>query len=94
MNMHAISGLLDKQARKSTDEAVRKLVREGQERIQSMALIHQNLYESDQLSGIDIRTYLLELSANIQRSQAGGTIRAEMVRCRLGKQPDSYSAHV
>lgn len=71
-NLQIISSLLDKQARKSTDEAVRKLVREGQERIQSMALIHQNLYESDQLSGIDIRTYLRELSANIQRSQAVG----------------------
>lgn len=72
-NLQIISSLLDKQARKSTDDAVRKLVREGQERIQSMALIHQNLYESDQLSGIDIRTYLLELSANIQRSQAVDT---------------------
>ena len=72
-NLQIISSLLDKQARKSTDEAVRRLVREGQERIQSMALIHQNLYESDQLSGIDIKSYLRELSENIQRSQAAET---------------------
>ncbi|MGH1434717.1 MAG: tetratricopeptide repeat-containing sensor histidine kinase [Lewinella sp.] len=69
-NLQIITGLLDKQARKSSDVAVRKLVKEGQERIQSMALIHQNLYESDQLSGIDIKSYLQELSQNIQRSQA------------------------
>lgn len=69
-NLQIISSLLDKQARKSTDEAVRKLVREGQERIQSMALIHQNLYESEQLSGIDIKSYLRELGRNIQKSQA------------------------
>jgi hypothetical protein len=50
-NLQIISGLLDKQARKSSDKAVRQLVREGQERIQSMALIHQNLYESEALSG-------------------------------------------
>lgn len=68
-NLQIISGLLDKQARKSSDEAVRQLVREGQERIQSMALIHQNLYESDELSGIDIKAYLQELSKNIQKSQ-------------------------
>ena len=68
-NLQIISGLLDRQARKSSDEAVRRLVREGQERIQSMALIHQNLYESEQLSGIDIKTYLRELSSNIQSSQ-------------------------
>ncbi len=77
-NLQIISSLLDKQARKSTDEAVQKLVREGQERIQSMALIHQNLYESDQLSGIDIRTYLRELSTNIQRSQAVGADQIEL----------------
>ena len=68
-NLQIISSLLDKQARKSSDEAVRQLVREGQERIQSMALIHQNLYESDQLSGIDIKSYLRELTTNIQHSQ-------------------------
>ncbi|MEL7248796.1 MAG: histidine kinase dimerization/phosphoacceptor domain -containing protein [Bacteroidota bacterium] len=68
-NLQIISGLLDRQARKSSDESVRRLVREGQERIQSMALIHQNLYESEQLSGIDIKTYLRELSGNIQHSQ-------------------------
>lgn len=69
-NLQIISSLLDKQARKSSDEVVRKLVKEGQERIQSMALIHQNLYESEQLSGIDIKSYLQELGANIQKSQA------------------------
>ncbi len=69
-NLQIISSLLDKQARKSSDAAVRKLVREGQERIQSMALIHQNLYESEQLSGIDIKSYLRELGQNIQKSQA------------------------
>ena len=68
-NLQIISSLLDKQARKPSDAAVRKLVKEGQERIQSMALIHQNLYESEQLSGIDIKSYLVELTDNIQRSQ-------------------------
>ncbi|MGH1434720.1 MAG: sensor histidine kinase [Lewinella sp.] len=72
-NLQIISGLLDKQARKSSDEAVRQLVREGQERIQSMALIHQNLYESEALSGIDIKAYLQELSKNIQKSQHENT---------------------
>lgn len=77
-NLQIISSLLDKQARKSSDQAVRKLVREGQERIQSMALIHQNLYESEQLSGIDIKSYLQELSENIQRSQAMGIDKVEL----------------
>lgn len=79
-NLQIISALLDKQARKSTDENVQRLVREGQERIQSMALVHQNLYQNDQLSGIDIRTYLHELSQNIQHSNQ---IVAEKVELEL-----------
>lgn len=69
-NLQIISSLLDKQARKSSDATVSKLVKEGKERIQSMALIHQNLYESEQLSGINIKSYLQELASNIQKSQA------------------------
>ena len=81
-NLQIISGLLDRQARKSSDEVVRQLVKEGQERIQSMALIHQNLYESDQLSGIDIKSYLRELSDNIQHSQAAN-LAEEQIQLEL-----------
>lgn len=84
-NLQIISSLLDKQARKSSDSAVRKLVKEGQERIQSMALIHQNLYESEQLSGIDIRSYLQELSGNIQKSQA---VSAEQIQLELNVEEE------
>lgn len=79
-NLQIISSLLDKQARKSSDQAVQQLVREGKERIQSMALIHQNLYESEHLSGIDIKSYLQELSTNIQSSQAvsKGQVKLEL----------------
>ncbi len=77
-NLQIISGLLDRQARKSSDKTVKQLVRQGQERIQSMALIHQNLYESEQLSGIDIKTYLRELGTNIQHSQHVDSTEAQI----------------
>ena len=64
-NLQIISSLLDKQARNSADNALKKMMREGQDRIQSMALIHQNLYESDDLSGIEIKNYIHELTQNI-----------------------------
>ncbi len=64
-NLQIISSLLDKQARISADKALQKMMREGQDRIQSMALIHQNLYESDSLSVIKIKNYINELTQNI-----------------------------
>ncbi len=77
-NLQIISGLLDKQARKASDETVKKLMREGQDRVQSMALIHQNLYQSDNMSSIDIKHYLEELTRNIARSQAAAGQNVEV----------------
>ncbi len=69
-NLQIISSLLQKQARLAGDGDAKKMAKEGQERIQSMALIHQNLYQSEQLSGVNIRSYLEDLGKNIGRSHA------------------------
>ncbi len=69
-NLQIISSLLQKQARLAGDGDAKRMAKEGQERIQSMALIHQNLYQSEQLSGVNIRSYLEDLGANIGRSNA------------------------
>lgn len=79
-NLQIISSLLQKQARLSSDGDAKKLAKEGQERIQSMALVHENLYQSEQLSGVNIRTYLEDLGANISRSHSrpGSGIQLEL----------------
>lgn len=68
-NLQIISSLLDKQARTSADKALKQMIHEGQDRIQSMALIHQNLYQSENLSNIEIQKYIQELTTNISSSQ-------------------------
>jgi two-component sensor histidine kinase len=70
-NLQIISGLLQTQADIADNEQVSRLMTEGQERIQSMALIHQNLYQSENLGGVNIRSYLEDLSENISRSYSG-----------------------
>lgn len=79
-NLQIISSLLQKQARLSNDGDAQRMAKEGQERIQSMALIHENLYQSDQLRGVNIRTYLEDLGANISRSHSkpGAGIELEL----------------
>ncbi len=57
-NLQIISGLFDKQARQVTDEATKKLMKAGQDRVFSIALVHQNLYQSENLTTIEIKSYL------------------------------------
>jgi len=77
-NLQVISGLLSKQARKSDDEEVKKMIREGRDRVYSMALVHQNLYQAENLSAINIKNYLEELTRNIAASQANENIEVEL----------------
>ncbi|MBL7818326.1 MAG: hypothetical protein JNL70_25160 [Saprospiraceae bacterium] len=69
-NLQIISGLLEKQALKSHDATTRKLMKEGQNRVFSMALVHQNLYQSNNLNAIEIKFYLNMLTQHIKQSHA------------------------
>jgi two-component system, sensor histidine kinase PdtaS len=57
-NLQIIHSLLSLQASKVKDEAVLKLLLESQNRIQSMALIHQTLYESKNFALVNIAAFL------------------------------------
>jgi PAS domain S-box-containing protein len=57
-NLHIIHSLLDLQSTRISDNAVQEMLRESQNRIRSMALIHQTLYESKDFAGVDFGTFL------------------------------------
>jgi PAS domain S-box-containing protein len=50
------------------DECARRLVRDAEDRIQAISLVHQMLYESRDLSRIRIKDYISELAALVYRS--------------------------
>lgn len=60
-NLQIISSLLNIQSQHIQDENVLSSIQEGQSRVQAMSLIHQNLYQSDHLSNVDIENYLQQL---------------------------------
>jgi len=60
-NLQVISSLLDLQSAYIQDEAALKAIKQGRDRVHSMALIHQNLYQEDNLIGIAIQTYFDQL---------------------------------
>ena len=64
-NMQVIYSLLNLQARGIADDAVRALFEESRDRVNSMALIHEQLYRSENLAQIDFKSYLQDLVRGI-----------------------------
>lgn len=85
-NLQIISGLLKLQARHLSDPTALDALREGRNRVQSMALIHQNLYQEENLTGIEADTYIgkladaLFLSYNITPGAVELETRIEPIR--------------
>ena len=57
-NMQVISSILNLQSKHIKDEQALKMFKNGQRRIRSMAMVHEKLYESDDLAGIDFAEYI------------------------------------
>jgi PAS domain S-box-containing protein len=75
-NLQITSSLLRLQAGKIADVAVRQLLRESQDRIRSMALVHDMLYRSQDLARVDFAEYVRTLVTQLFRSyNTGGRIR-------------------
>jgi two-component sensor histidine kinase len=60
-NLQVISSLLSLQSRQIKDTNIKQAIDEGRNRVRSMALIHQNLYQRESLTGINVNTYLQKL---------------------------------
>ena len=67
-NFMIISSLLHLQSNKINDESSRSLFRESRDRVQTMALIHQQLYQSSDLASVDFKSYLQLLIKNLYQS--------------------------
>ena len=64
-NLQVISGLLNLQSNYIKDESVRRVFKDSQGRIKTMALIHEGLYQREQLAQIDCTDYIQKLATNI-----------------------------
>ncbi len=64
-NLQVISSLLRLQSRYIQDENVMEMLKESQNRVRSMALVHEHLYQSKDLSRIDFSEYIRNLASHI-----------------------------
>ncbi|MCX6138455.1 MAG: PAS domain S-box protein [Ignavibacteriales bacterium] len=85
-NMQVISSLLHLQSDYAKDNYHKVLFDESQGRVKSMALIHEKLYQSENLASIDFLEYIRDLTDSLQRSTYGRQVTVSITGddCRLG----------
>jgi two-component sensor histidine kinase len=64
-NMQVMSSLLSLQTRAASNDETKRMLEENQHRIQSMALLHEMLYQSDDLATVDFARYLRRLGEHL-----------------------------
>lgn len=61
-NLQLVSSLLTLQGQSIDDKTVQQAINEGKSRVRSMALIHQDLYNKENLTDISVKDYLEKLT--------------------------------
>lgn len=67
-NLQVISSLLSLQAEKFEDKEVLEAFRESQNRVESIAMIHERLHESENMDAFDFSDYLRKLTTDLFNS--------------------------
>ncbi|MEG4515385.1 MULTISPECIES: PAS domain S-box protein [unclassified Microcoleus] len=86
-NLQVISSLLKLQSRYIQDSHVSEMLKESQNRVRSMALVHQQLYQSKDLSNIDFAEYIQNLAHNLfqayENHAEGVNLQTNIAPCSL-----------
>ena len=67
-NLQIISSILNLQTSFSSDPKVNEILKESQNRVKSMAYLHESLYQNKNFSFINFSDYLINLSKNLVHS--------------------------
>lgn len=77
-NLQVVSSLLHLQSSSVENPHVLEVLRESQNRIRSMALIHERLYQSRNLARIDMDDYIRSLAGSLVRSYDASGVRLSL----------------
>ncbi len=78
-NMQVISSLLNLQSAHIKDSQYKEMLKESQNRVRSMALVHERLYQSENLADIDFYEYITSLVRGLFRSYNATANRISLV---------------
>lgn len=77
-NLAIVSSLLKLQANQLTDEQVTRAIRTGQQRVEAMALIHQRLYQTNNVTTVNIREYLTDLANSLRQAYGYSAVNFDL----------------
>jgi two-component sensor histidine kinase len=77
-NLQVICSLLNLQSRSIEDQDTLRMFRESQDRVRSMALIHEKLYRSQDMARVDFADYLRNLAHHLVRSYGAESNRVKL----------------
>jgi len=90
-NMQVISSMLNMQSAQLQDPAARTAFKECQQRIKSMAMVHEKLYRSRDLSNVNFPDYLNNLAWNIFYDQQ---LEPDQVQLHLDIEPQNLNLNL
>jgi two-component sensor histidine kinase len=76
-NMQVVSSLLALQARAVSNDETKRMLEDTRNRIHSMAMLHETLYESGELAAVDFPKYILQMTNYLFRSYG---VESERIR--------------
>jgi two-component sensor histidine kinase len=77
-NLQTVSSLLSLQSRNIEDKKMKSIIKSSQNRVISMAMVHEMLYMRDDLSKIEYKSYVQELSEFLIRSIKGAENKVKL----------------
>ncbi len=67
-NLQIVSSLLNLQSNNITEKTAADVLKDSQDRIKSLSILHEKLYKSKSLSNINFKTYISEIIQNLDSS--------------------------
>lgn len=78
-NLQTVSSLLSLQSRSIADQKIQSLIKSSQNRVISMAMVHEMLYMRDDITKIEYKTYINELISYLIKSVKGAESKVKVV---------------
>jgi hypothetical protein len=78
-NLQVVSSLLNLQSRYVTEPAAQEVFRDSQNRVRAMALLHEQLYRSDDLAHVPLASYVQKLIPQLVHSYVADTARIRLL---------------
>jgi two-component sensor histidine kinase len=89
-NLEVITSLLALQSAQIDDPNTKEAMQEGQNRVQSIGIVHQKLYQGDKLGAIEMKDYFINLSESILGSfGTNGRVKVEFSMDKLDLDIDT-----